>query len=85
MPAHRPAPGDTFNGHHGLQDRGLFFLLVGLSLDMHGILADPWRILGVAAALVLIKAALIFGLARAFRVARHAAVETAFQIGRAHV
>lgn len=60
---------------------GLFFLLVGLSLDMHGILADPWRILGVAAALVLIKAALIFGLARAFRVARHAAVETAFLLG----
>ncbi len=60
---------------------GLFFLLVGLGLDMHGILADPLRILGAAAALVLIKAALIFGLARAFRVARHAAVETAFLLG----
>ena len=61
MPAHRPAPGDTFNGHHGLQDRGLFFLLVhaGVALPAVAvgrhfvpgsdrILGQPWAALDCA-------------------------------------
>lgn len=60
---------------------GLFFLLVGLGLDIHGILAEPIVILGVALGLIALKAAITYGLARYFRVARHAALESAFLLG----
>ncbi len=60
---------------------GLFFLLVGLSLDLQGIAAEPVRILGLAIGLVILKSAIIFFLARYFRVARHAAVETSLLLG----
>lgn len=60
---------------------GLFFLLVGLGLDLQAILAQPLQMIGLAAGLVLLKAAIIYVLARAFRVARHAALETAFLLG----
>ncbi|MFT3670861.1 cation:proton antiporter [Aestuariivirga sp.] len=60
---------------------GLFFLLVGLGLDIHGILAEPIVILGVALGLIALKAAITYALARYFRVARHAALESAFLLG----
>jgi CPA2 family monovalent cation:H+ antiporter-2 len=60
---------------------GLFFLLVGLGLDLKGLLANPLPVLGAVAGLVLLKAAVLYLLARAFRVARHAALETAFLLG----
>lgn len=60
---------------------GMFFLLVGMALDLQGIFADPLRIVGAAIALIAAKGAILFVFARAFRVTRHAAVETAFLLG----
>jgi len=60
---------------------GLFFLLVGLSLDLSGIAAKPVLILGVAIGALAFKAVIIFLLARMFRIPRHAALETALLLG----
>lgn len=45
---------------------GLFFLAVGMMLDVDVIMARPVLILGLAASLVLIKIAMIYGLGRLF-------------------
>lgn len=45
---------------------GLFFLAVGMVLDVHAVMANPLFVLSMAAALVITKAALIMGLARLF-------------------
>jgi CPA2 family monovalent cation:H+ antiporter-2/glutathione-regulated potassium-efflux system protein KefB len=48
---------------------GLFFLAVGMVLDLHAIAARPFFVVGMAAALIALKAAMIMGLATAFRMA----------------
>ncbi len=45
---------------------GLFFLAVGMLLDLDVIIADPFLVVGLASALVLVKIAIIFGLGRVF-------------------
>nr|WP_087573982.1 monovalent cation:proton antiporter-2 (CPA2) family protein [Sphingomonas sp. CDS-1] len=45
---------------------GLFFLAVGMVLDLHVVAANPFFVIGMAAILVLTKAGLITGLARLF-------------------
>ncbi|MET0371223.1 MAG: cation:proton antiporter [Sphingobium sp.] len=45
---------------------GLFFLAVGMVLDLHAVAQNPLFVLGMAAILVATKAALITGLARLF-------------------
>jgi len=45
---------------------GLFFLAVGMVLDLQAIAARPVFVIGTALAVVMIKAILIFGLARLF-------------------
>jgi glutathione-regulated potassium-efflux system protein KefB len=45
---------------------GLFFLAVGMVLDVRAVLANPVFVLSMAAALVVTKAGLIMGLARLF-------------------
>src|SRR3546814_872690 len=45
---------------------GLFFLAVGMVLDLHAVAANPLFVIGMAGILVLTKAALITGLARLF-------------------
>ncbi|WP_420141790.1 cation:proton antiporter [Sphingomonas sp.] len=52
---------------------GLFFLAVGMALDIHAIEARPLFVLGLAAAVVVVKTALIFGLAMLFGVERRPA------------
>ncbi|GGB67770.1 monovalent cation:proton antiporter-2 (CPA2) family protein [Blastomonas aquatica] len=52
---------------------GLFFLGVGMMLDLGVILADPMFIVTMALALVAIKVAIIFGLAKAFGMENRAA------------
>lgn len=47
---------------------GLFFLAVGMMLDVDVVLSRPIFILSMAAALIITKVAIIFGLARAFGV-----------------
>ena len=48
---------------------GLFFLAVGMVLDLGAIARDPLFVIGFALALVALKTAIIFGLARAFGMA----------------
>ncbi|MBV8687327.1 MAG: cation:proton antiporter [Alphaproteobacteria bacterium] len=45
---------------------GLFFVAVGMMLDLGAIAARPAFVIGMAVALVLLKAAILFGLAKAF-------------------
>ena len=46
---------------------GLFFLAVGMMLDLGAIWARPAFVVGMAACLVVLKAAVLYGLAKAFR------------------
>ena len=48
---------------------GLFFLAVGMMLDLHAIAERPFFVVGMALALIALKAAIIMGLAMAFRMA----------------
>jgi glutathione-regulated potassium-efflux system protein KefB len=48
---------------------GLFFVAIGMMLDLEAIASRPWFVLGMAAAVVAAKAAVLFGLARLFGVA----------------
>jgi glutathione-regulated potassium-efflux system protein KefB len=45
---------------------GLFFIAVGMVVDVNAVLANPLFVVGMAAALVVLKTALIFGLAKLF-------------------
>ena len=45
---------------------GLFFMAVGMVLDVSVVMANPLFVVAMAAALVVVKAAVIFGLARLF-------------------
>jgi glutathione-regulated potassium-efflux system protein KefB len=45
---------------------GLFFMAVGMVVDVQAVLANPLFVVGMAAALVLVKTALIFALAKLF-------------------
>ncbi len=43
---------------------GLFFIAVGASINFHLIMQDPWTILGLVALLMVVKAAILFGLGK---------------------
>jgi CPA2 family monovalent cation:H+ antiporter-2 len=45
---------------------GLFFLAVGMVLDLHAVMANPFFVLGMAAMLVVVKVLVIMGLAWLF-------------------
>ncbi len=47
---------------------GLFFIAVGMSIDLGFVAADPLRVFGLAAAVVAVKFALLWALARLFGV-----------------
>ena len=55
---------------------GLFFLSVGIGLDLSLLVSSPLFIFGMAIGLIGLKAATIFGLARLFRLPARAALET---------
>ena len=46
---------------------GLFFLAVGMMLDLHAIAERPFFVVGMALALIATKAAIIFGIGMAFK------------------
>lgn len=46
---------------------GLFFMAVGMLLDLDVIIADPFLVVALAGALITVKIAIIFGLGRIFR------------------
>jgi len=60
---------------------GAFFLLVGLGIDLAGLAQNPLRILSAALVLVMLKTAIIYTLARLFRVSRPAALEASLLLG----
>jgi CPA2 family monovalent cation:H+ antiporter-2 len=62
---------------------GVFFFSVGMSIDAGAILARPGMLLGALLALVLLKGAIIFALARAFRVAAVPAAQSALLLAPA--
>jgi monovalent cation:H+ antiporter-2, CPA2 family len=60
---------------------GLYFVSVGAAINPGFILARPGLILGLAATFVAVKALMLFGLSRAFRLPSHAAAETSLLLG----
>jgi hypothetical protein len=54
---------------------GLFFLAVGMTLDLSAIAERPFFVIGMALALIAVKAAILFGLAKAFRMETRRAVK----------
>ena len=56
---------------------GVFFLSVGMGIDLRVILREPLLVLGGAAALVLLKGLIAYGLALGFRLPRRVAFESA--------
>ncbi len=60
---------------------GAFFLLVGLGIDLQGLADAPLRIAGLAVALIAMKAAIIYVLARLFGFGNATAFETAMLLG----
>ena len=53
---------------------GLFFLAVGMMLDLHAIAERPFFVVGMALALIATKAAIIFGIGMAFKMKWRAAL-----------
>jgi len=53
---------------------GLFFIAIGMRLDLHAIIARPMFVVGMAAAVVVVKAAIVFLIAMLFGVERRPAL-----------
>lgn len=60
---------------------GVFFVSVGMSLDVFRFLETPLMILGVAASLIAVKAVIIYGLGRRFGLNAGEATETGLLLG----
>ncbi|WFT80570.1 cation:proton antiporter [Methylobacterium sp. CB376] len=60
---------------------GVFFVSVGMNLDPAQLLDAPAAILGLSLAMILIKGGVILAVARALRLSRAVAVETALLLG----
>jgi CPA2 family monovalent cation:H+ antiporter-2 len=62
---------------------GLFFVSVGIGLNVPLLLARPLEIIGAAVALVLVNAAIVFGLGRLFGLRNRSAAEAALLLAGA--
>ena len=62
---------------------GLFFVSVGIGLDLSRLLAHPWPILGLVAALIAAKSTLTFAVSRLMGLRAAAAAETALTLAGA--
>ena len=62
---------------------GVFFVGVGIGLDLDAVAANPLGVFGLALAIIAIKVGLIFGLARLWGVGARSAIETALVLGPA--
>ena len=60
---------------------GLFFFTVGMNIDFRELAREPLWLVACVVGLIGVKAAIVFVLARAFRVPRPAAIETALLLG----
>lgn len=61
---------------------GLFFIAVGMSVDLGLILSQPLLVFGLAAGLLLVKSLVLFGLGRAFGLGTGSARSLAVAIGQ---
>ena len=62
---------------------GVFFIGVGLGLDLDAVASEPFTVLGLALGLTVLKAIVIFGLCRAWGLSARAGLETALVLGPA--
>ena len=62
---------------------GLFFMSVGMLLDLGVIAKQPLTVLGLAAAMILVKAALLYPLARAFKMRKSKAISMSLLLSQA--
>jgi CPA2 family monovalent cation:H+ antiporter-2 len=62
---------------------GVFFVGVGIGLDLDVVVANPTGVFGLAFLLIAVKASLIFGLARLWGLTARSAIETALVLGPA--
>ena len=62
---------------------GLFFVTVGARLEVASVLAKPGLILGIAAGLILLKAAVVYPAARVFGLKHASAIQAALVLGPA--
>jgi CPA2 family monovalent cation:H+ antiporter-2 len=60
---------------------GLFFFTVGMGIDLRELAREPFWLLASVAGLIAIKATLVMGLGRLFRVPWPAAIETGLLLG----
>ena len=61
---------------------GMFFVAVGMMLDLDAIGERPLFVIGMALALIVVKAAVLFGLARLFRMERRRALKLGFLLSQ---
>ena len=62
---------------------GVFFVGVGIGLDLDAVAADPLLVFGLAVMITGLKAGVIFGLARLWKLSARTAIETALVLGPA--
>jgi len=62
---------------------GLFFMTVGMDLDVTRLFARPWPILTAAISLIAVKALIVYFLGRAYKLTRSVSLETALVLGPA--
>ena len=62
---------------------GVFFVGVGIGLDVNAVAADPVAVFGLAVVMTLLKAGLIYAAARAWKLGARVAIETALVLGPA--
>lgn len=62
---------------------GVFFIGVGLGLDLDAIALEPFTVIGLALGLTALKAGVIFGLCRLWGLSARAGLETALVLGPA--
>lgn len=62
---------------------GVFFVGVGIGLDLDAVAANPWGVFGLATLLTGVKVALIYGAARLWGLNNRTAIETALVLGPA--
>ncbi|WP_395019528.1 cation:proton antiporter [Dongia sp.] len=60
---------------------GIFFFSVGMSIDVREVIHHPLWLAAVVVAIIVVKAALVFGLGRLFGLPRSAAVELGLLLG----
>jgi glutathione-regulated potassium-efflux system protein KefB len=67
--------------HKGLL-MSLFFVAVGMSVDLHALVRNPWQFASHVVAILLIKIAVLFVLCIVFGTGRNAAVRIAFMLSQ---